>query len=86
MKFYVAPKQFPREVTLFSVFNFMGNVGAEKTWLKLMIETGIQANVTQQSTTNLNHVTTIQTRRVLELQKRIMSTKSLSQVNRKSNG
>ena len=65
----------------------MVNVGAEKTRLKLMIETGIQANVTQQATTNSNHsnhVTTSQARRVLELQKRTMSTKSLSQVNRKS--
>ena len=86
MKFCVAPKQFPRKATPFSVSNFMVNVGAEKTLLKLMIETGIQASVTQQSTANSNRARTIQTRRVLELQRRIISTKSLGQVNRKSNG
>ena len=86
MKFFVAPKQFPRKATPFSVSNFMVNVGAEKTLLKLMIETRIQASVTQQSTANSNRATTIQTRRVLELQMRIISTKSLGQVNRKSKG
>ena len=86
MKFCVAPKQFPEKATPFSVSNFMVNVGAEIMLMKLMTETGIQANVSQQSTTNSNHVTTIQTRRVLELHMLIMSTKSLGQVNRKSNG
>lgn len=64
----------------------MVNVGAEKTLIKLMIETGTQTSASQQSATDSNHATTIQTRRVLELQEQIISTKSSSRVNRKSNG
>ena len=63
----------------------MVNVGAEKTLIKLMIETGCQASASQQSITNSKHATTIQTSCVLELQEQIISTKSSGQVNRKSN-
>lgn len=58
----------------------MANAGAEKTLLKLMLETGSQADVSRQSTTNSNHATMIQMRRVLELRGQTTSTESSSQV------
>ncbi len=79
-KFHFAPRQFPRKVSQSLVFNFMANAGAEKTLLKLMLETGSQADVSRQSTTNSNHATMIQMRRVLELRGQTTSTESSSQV------
>lgn len=79
-QFYSAPRKFPRKVSQSSVFNFMANVGAEKTPRKPLIGTGGPTDVRWQSTINWNRATAIQTRRVLESGGQIMSTESRSQV------